>query len=177
MDRNWLKSCCIYFSSGRDKWTFMQEKMRQFLSPKAVIKVISPPTHSEHHPFISPLSLWAVHWPTKGFFQHVFRSVALFKQSPAGVAWQRTFSDGPWQWWNTSAEVQELQLKHTVARVLTESMCVSACLRGSESSDEQRPIWCPTFWVPGDVYFLYDLPLITFKGVLSKSLLSVLPCT
>lgn len=27
----------------------------------------------------------------------------------AGVAWQRTFSNQPWQWWNTSGTVQELQ--------------------------------------------------------------------
>lgn len=54
---------------------------------------------------------WAARWHTKGFFQHVFRSVALFKQpeSPVGVAWQRTFSNQRWQWWNASGTVQELQ--------------------------------------------------------------------
>lgn len=49
---------------------------------------------------------------TKGFFQHVFRSLALFKPSDCGVsvAWQRRVSNLSWHWWKASGTVQELQL-------------------------------------------------------------------
>lgn len=82
------------------------------------------------------LSHWAAHWRSKDFFQHFFRSVALFKQpaSPVSVAWQRRFSNLSWHWWNTSGRVQELQLNTQWWKCWLRTwvcVCVSLCLWAS----------------------------------------------
>ena len=78
---------------------------------KVIHSLLSLFTDSALSPSLPQSPQWAVHWRTKGLFHHVFRSVALFSSLRLlSVAWQRTFSNQPWHWWNASGGVQELQL-------------------------------------------------------------------
>lgn len=81
-----------------------------------------------------PLSQWAVRWRTKGFFQHVFRSVALFKQ--------RVWPDrGRFQPSTDSDETAPVEPRRTHSGESVdwdhESMCVSLCLCVNNFSKSQ----------------------------------------
>lgn len=73
-------------------------------------------------------SQWVAYWWTKGLLSAGLQDCGSFK---GGVVRQRTFSDQPWQWWNTSGKSRSGSC--TVVRVLTETMslCVSLYLYGS----------------------------------------------
>lgn len=61
MDRSWSKRWCIYFWPGRDKCTFMQEKMGPFLPPPSRAYQSDLPCYSGRAPslHLSPLALSA----------------------------------------------------------------------------------------------------------------------
>lgn len=126
MDTIWSKRWCIYLWSGRDKCTFMQEKMGQFLSPPGSYQSDlssysrrAPSLHLSPDPPRVSFSTSSGLWPFSNTPRSVWPDRGRFQKGPD--------SD------ETPPEVRELQLKHTVARVLTVSTCVSPCLRGSKS--------------------------------------------
>lgn len=92
---------------------------------------------------LSPsLSQRALHWHTKGFFQHVFRSLALFKTSC--VSGECGLTEDVFKPALTVMKCLRYSpgaaAKRTVVRVLTEnheSMCVSLCLWLSQFANTQ----------------------------------------
>lgn len=138
MDRIWPKSCCIYFWPGRDKWTFMQGKTRLLLSPQSCYQSdlalqLGPSTFPSSLPSRSERSID----PPRVSFS-TSSGLWPFPNSPRPVWPDRgRFQTGP-----DSDETPPLerQLKHTVARVLTEAMCVCVFTGKYESNDQQRPI-------------------------------------